>query len=152
MGGVGRRGVSSTTTASSSSSTSVRRAALPPVAEDDVLRKEVIVLGNLYLGRSGTASARGLRTNPELIGDAGGATDPPLLPLLTAETTCHSCHYRRALIIQCETALKFGGRHAFCATCLRRRLNVRVSFELREGCFDGSDNPSPLCHRLRPFL
>lgn len=82
------------------------------------------VLGNLYMGRSGVQSSRGIKQNPEVVGSATAATAAQVRPFIATGITCHSCHYKRDLILNCPTAMETGGRHAFCANCLRRRCNV----------------------------
>jgi len=86
-------------------------------------KKAALLVGNVYVGRSGKVSTRAIKTRPELFGQAEGPTDPVLSGLL-GERTCHSCHYRRALVIDCEWASLNKGRHSYCANCLRRRMNV----------------------------
>ncbi len=60
--------------------------------------------------------------------------------------TCHSCHYKRDDVINCEFAMTNGGRHAFCANCLRRRCNVDFH-ALRTGLVAWK---CPVCHDVCP--
>ena len=81
-------------------------------------------LGNLYLGRSGSTSERGIRMNPEVQGDAHAPTDPAVAHLVRPDGRCHCCHYRRSLVFSCETQSASTDAHCVCANCLRRRFNV----------------------------
>ena len=65
---------------------------------------------------------------------------------MTGQVTCHSCHYKRDDVINCAYALENGGRHAFCANCLRRRCNVDFH-ALRTGLVQWQ---CPVCHDACP--
>ena len=85
----------------------------------------VPLIGNVYKGRSGVHSNRGIKTNPEVMGDPAAPTHTSMVPFVSQQAmTCHSCHYKREDVINCAHAMAHGGRHAYCANCLRRRCNV----------------------------
>lgn len=66
----------------------------------------------------------------EAAADPCAPTDAHVRPLLGGYGTCHSCGYRRALVIRCPHSLGSGPQaasaaaHSWCGACLQRSLRI----------------------------